>query len=84
MHPSLKTNPFKCFLFFLNAHWVHRIGRVGIIAHATVDFLFYYLFHRDAKGCLLIFLNNCKGSGVVMNHFLLMTLYSEAVEDLIE
>lgn len=36
------------------------------------------------RWCFIIFLNNCKGYDVVMNHFLPMTLYSEAVEDLIE
>lgn len=36
------------------------------------------------RRCFVTFLNNCKGYDVVMNHFLPMTLYSEAVEDLIE
>lgn len=33
---------------------------------------------------LIIFLNNYKGYSIMMNHFLPMTLYCEAAEDLIE
>ena len=33
---------------------------------------------------LIIFLNNYKGYSIIMNHFLPVTLYSEAAEDLIE
>ena len=62
---------------------MHRIGPIGIVACATDDFSFTNC-SAGTQIMLIIFLNNCKGYSIIMNHFLPMTLYSEAAEDSIE
>lgn len=83
--------------FFLNAYQVPVIGLIGMVVPLMHDFPFYWLPQRDTemelylkivKGTVFFkkyncFLNNCKWYSVIMNYFLPMTLYAEAVKDLI-